>query len=148
RPGPPSGRGADRAGRQRGGPGRGVGTVGVAGAGRESGAAGRVGAAGRRVYGVPPPQARVLVGRGWAWRGLRTAGPGQHKRGSVDMARAVGIDRGTTNAVIAVVKGGQPTVIPNAEGQRTTPCASAFAARTTRPRRSRLSCCASWPRTP
>jgi molecular chaperone DnaK len=37
------------------------------------------------------------------------------------MAKAVGIDLGTTNSVIATVEGGQPTVIPNAEGQRTTP---------------------------
>src|SRR5258708_2059594 len=37
------------------------------------------------------------------------------------MARAVGIDLGTTNSVIAVVEGGDPTVIPNAEGSRTTP---------------------------
>jgi molecular chaperone DnaK len=37
------------------------------------------------------------------------------------MAKAVGIDLGTTNSVIAAVEGGQPTVIPNAEGARTTP---------------------------
>ena len=37
------------------------------------------------------------------------------------MAKAVGIDLGTTNSVIATVEGGQPTVIPNAEGSRTTP---------------------------
>ncbi|MCW2898432.1 MAG: molecular chaperone DnaK, partial [Streptosporangiaceae bacterium] len=37
------------------------------------------------------------------------------------MAKAVGIDLGTTNSVIATVENGQPTVIPNAEGQRTTP---------------------------
>ncbi|MCU1495938.1 MAG: Chaperone DnaK [Acidimicrobiaceae bacterium] len=37
------------------------------------------------------------------------------------MAKAVGIDLGTTNSVIAVVEGGQPTVVPNAEGARTTP---------------------------
>jgi molecular chaperone DnaK len=37
------------------------------------------------------------------------------------MATAVGIDLGTTNSVIATVEGGQPTVIPNAEGSRTTP---------------------------
>ena len=42
------------------------------------------------------------------------------------MARAVGIDLGTTNSVIAVVEGGQPTVIPNAEGARTTPSVVAF----------------------
>src|ERR1700738_3848204 len=42
------------------------------------------------------------------------------------MARAVGIDLGTTNSVIAVVEGGDPTVIPNAEGSRTTPSVVAF----------------------
>ncbi len=42
------------------------------------------------------------------------------------MPRAVGIDLGTTNSVIAAVEGGQPTVIPNAEGTRTTPSVVAF----------------------
>jgi molecular chaperone DnaK len=42
------------------------------------------------------------------------------------MARAVGIDLGTTNSVIAAVEGGQPTVLPNAEGARTTPSVVAF----------------------
>ncbi|HKE53116.1 MAG TPA: molecular chaperone DnaK [Actinomycetes bacterium] len=42
------------------------------------------------------------------------------------MAKAVGIDLGTTNSVIAAVEGGQPSVIPNAEGQRTTPSVVAF----------------------
>jgi molecular chaperone DnaK len=42
------------------------------------------------------------------------------------MARAVGIDLGTTNSVIAVMEGGQPTVVPNAEGNRTTPSVVAF----------------------
>jgi molecular chaperone DnaK len=42
------------------------------------------------------------------------------------MARAVGIDLGTTNSVIAAMEGGQPTVIPNAEGSRTTPSVVAF----------------------
>ncbi len=42
------------------------------------------------------------------------------------MAKAVGIDLGTTNSVIATVEGGQPTVIPNAEGFRTTPSVVAF----------------------
>jgi hypothetical protein len=37
------------------------------------------------------------------------------------MAKAVGIDLGTTSSVIAVSEGGKPTVIPNAEGSRTTP---------------------------
>src|ERR671917_95552 len=42
------------------------------------------------------------------------------------MAKAVGIDLGTTNSVIAAWEGGQPTVIPNAEGSRTTPSVVAF----------------------
>ena len=42
------------------------------------------------------------------------------------MAVAVGIDLGTTNSVIATMEGGQPTVIPNAEGSRTTPSVVAF----------------------
>jgi molecular chaperone DnaK len=42
------------------------------------------------------------------------------------MGRAVGIDLGTTNSVIAAMEGGQPQVIPNAEGHRTTPSVVAF----------------------
>ena len=43
------------------------------------------------------------------------------------MARAVGIDLGTTNSVVAILEGGEPTVIANAEGSRTTPSVVAFA---------------------
>ncbi|MBW3547659.1 MAG: molecular chaperone DnaK [Actinobacteria bacterium] len=43
------------------------------------------------------------------------------------MPRAVGIDLGTTNSVVSVLEGGEPTVIPNAEGGRTTPSVVAFA---------------------
>ena len=42
------------------------------------------------------------------------------------MSRAVGIDLGTTNSVVAVLEGGEPTVIANAEGFRTTPSVVAF----------------------
>ena len=42
------------------------------------------------------------------------------------MARTVGIDLGTTNSVIAVMEGGEPTVIPNAEGSRITPSVVGF----------------------
>jgi molecular chaperone DnaK len=42
------------------------------------------------------------------------------------MAKVVGIDLGTTNSVIAVIEGGEPTVIPNAEGNRLTPSVVAF----------------------
>ena len=44
-----------------------------------------------------------------------------------DMARAVGIDLGTTNSVVSVLEGGEPKVIANAEGMRTTPSVVAFA---------------------
>ncbi|MFJ1554732.1 molecular chaperone DnaK [Streptomyces mirabilis] len=43
------------------------------------------------------------------------------------MARAVGIDLGTTNSVVALLEGGDPTVVTNAEGARTTPSVVAFA---------------------
>src|SRR5579884_4014470 len=42
------------------------------------------------------------------------------------MAKVVGIDLGTTNSVVAVMEGGEPTVIPNAEGDRLTPSVVAF----------------------
>ena len=42
------------------------------------------------------------------------------------MPKAVGIDLGTTNSVVAVLEGGEPTVIPNAEGARTSPSVVAF----------------------
>jgi molecular chaperone DnaK len=45
------------------------------------------------------------------------------------VAVAVGIDLGTTNSVIAAMEGGKPTVIPNAEGARTTSSVVAFITR-------------------
>src|SRR3954467_5634663 len=42
------------------------------------------------------------------------------------MGRTIGIDLGTTNSCMAILEGGDPTVIENAEGARTTPSAPAF----------------------
>ena len=42
------------------------------------------------------------------------------------MAKVLGIDLGTTNSCMAVIEGGEPVVIPNAEGNRTTPSVVAF----------------------
>src|SRR6476469_9563373 len=50
-----------------------------------------------------------------------------HSKRSGPMPKAVGIDLGTTNSVVSVLEAGDPIVIPNAEGSRTTPSVVAFA---------------------
>src|SRR6476661_7836649 len=56
----------------------------------------------------------------------RTSGKGS-RSGGPQMSKVVGIDLGTTNSVVAVLENGEPVVIPNAEGGRTTPSVVGFA---------------------
>jgi molecular chaperone DnaK (HSP70) len=50
-----------------------------------------------------------------------TASPHVRPRGGTNRPKAVGIDLGTTNSVVSVLEAGDPVVIPNSEGARTTP---------------------------
>src|SRR5204862_4526451 len=56
----------------------------------------------------------------------RISSHGNSQEGPVEMAKTIGIDRGTTNSCMAILEGGDPTVIENAEGARTTPSVVAF----------------------
>src|SRR5262245_1840193 len=56
----------------------------------------------------------------------RRLAAGTSPKEEAQMARAVGIDLGTTNSVVSVLEAGEPVVIPNAEGSRTTPSVVGF----------------------
>src|SRR5205814_1260483 len=51
---------------------------------------------------------------------------GRQEKGEIAMPRVIGIDLGTTNSAVAYMEGGEPTIIPNAEGGRITPSVVAF----------------------
>src|SRR4029450_5657029 len=82
---------------------------------------------------APPSQARCRTSDNYPIHGMPLGlcgdsmiNIGQIRRQERTMATAVGIDLGTTNSVIAAMEGGQPQVISNAEGNRTTPSVVAF----------------------
>src|SRR3954464_8553041 len=77
----------------------------------------------KRLQPVDHERRRLKAEPASPWRSR----PGHAVNGGTTMARAVGIDLGTTNSVVTVLEGGEPNVIANAEGSRTTPSVVAFA---------------------
>src|SRR5213079_3769294 len=80
----------------------------------------------QRVRKVEPSRLKWFAKHRAAWQACVDQTQLHYNQG-LHMARAVGIDLGTTNSVVAVLEGGDPTVIANAEGSRTTPSVVAFA---------------------
>jgi heat shock 70kDa protein 1/2/6/8 len=77
-----------------------------------------------------PPSSSPFLGRRLAPGSVRMRAPSSSARGAtalrVTCEKVVGIDLGTTNSAVAAMEGGKPTVVTNAEGQRTTPSVVAY----------------------
>ncbi|CAA0827802.1 Heat shock 70 kDa protein 7- chloroplastic [Striga hermonthica] len=73
--------------------------------------------------GKTPPFVSFRAGKG---NGLRFSRRSRHRPLRVVCEKVVGIDLGTTNSAVAAMEGGQPTIVTNAEGQRTTPSVVAY----------------------
>ena len=72
---------------------------------------------------MPVPRERLVdaVGLGEEDVCVLAMGTICRKQGKLVMSKVIGIDLGTTNSVVAIIEGGEPNVIPNEEGGRTTP---------------------------